>query len=135
MAALSPAARRIRGWPRRWAARPDTLAGLSGLGDLVDLHRPSQPQPPVGIELGRDRSLEDILRGSAWWRGLQTARAALDLGARHAVELPITEQMQAVIDGVRTPKAARRADAKATAGRFARLTRARLSARQPARPT
>ena len=38
--------------------------------------------------------------------GLRTAQAALDLGVRHGVELPISEQMQAVIDGVRTPKAA-----------------------------
>jgi glycerol-3-phosphate dehydrogenase (NAD(P)+) len=88
--------------------RPDTLAGLSGLGDLVLTctgHRSRNRQ--VGIELGRGRSLDDILRGQRMVaEGLRTAQAALDLGARHGVELPITEQMQAVIDGVRTPKAA-----------------------------
>jgi len=88
--------------------RPDTLAGLSGLGDLVLTctgHRSRNRQ--VGIELGRGRSLDDILRGQRMVaEGLRTAQAALDLGARHGVELPITEQMQAVIDGVRTPQAA-----------------------------
>jgi glycerol-3-phosphate dehydrogenase (NAD(P)+) len=88
--------------------RPDTLAGLSGLGDLVLTctgHRSRNRQ--AGIELGRGRSVEDILRGQRMVaEGLRTARAALDLGARHRIELPITEQMQAVIDGVRTPQAA-----------------------------
>ena len=88
--------------------RPDTLAGLSGLGDLVLTctgHRSRNRQ--VGIELGRGRSLDDILRGQRMVaEGVRTAQAALELGARHGVELPITEQMQAVIDGVRTPKAA-----------------------------
>jgi len=88
--------------------RPDTLAGLSGLGDLVLTctgHRSRNRQ--VGIELGKGRSLDDILRGQRMVaEGLRTAQAALDLGARLGVELPITAQMQAVIDGVRSPKAA-----------------------------
>jgi glycerol-3-phosphate dehydrogenase (NAD(P)+) len=88
--------------------RPDTLAGLSGLGDLVLTctgHRSRNRQ--VGIELGKNRSLDDVLRGQRMVaEGLRTAQAALELGARYGVELPITEQMQAVIDGVRTPQAA-----------------------------
>jgi glycerol-3-phosphate dehydrogenase (NAD(P)+) len=88
--------------------RPDTLAGLSGLGDLVLTctgHRSRNRQ--VGVELGKNRSLEDILRGQRMVaEGLRTAQAALELGARHGVELPITAQMQAVIEGVRTPQAA-----------------------------
>ena len=53
--------------------------------------------------------------------GVRTAQAALELGARHGVELPITEQMQAVIDGVRTPQGrARRADAAAAEERSRR---------------
>jgi len=89
-------------------ARPETLMGLAGLGDLVLTctgHRSRNRQ--VGVELGRGRSLDDILRGQRMVaEGLRTAQAALDLGARLGVELPITEQMQAVIDGVRTPQAA-----------------------------
>jgi glycerol-3-phosphate dehydrogenase (NAD(P)+) len=88
--------------------RPDTLAGLSGLGDLVLTctgHRSRNRQ--VGIELGKNRSLDDVLRGQRMVaEGLRTAQAALELGRRHGIELPITEQMQAVIDGVRTPQSA-----------------------------
>ena len=88
--------------------RPDTLAGLSGLGDLVLTctgHRSRNRQ--VGIELGRGRSVDEIVRGQRMVaEGVRTAQAALELGARHGVELPITEQMQAVIEGQRTPKAA-----------------------------
>jgi glycerol-3-phosphate dehydrogenase (NAD(P)+) len=88
--------------------RPDTLAGLSGLGDLVLTctgHRSRNRQ--LGVELGRGRSLDEVLRGQKMVaEGVRTAQAALDLGARHGVELPITEQMQAVLEGVRTPKAA-----------------------------
>ena len=75
--------------------RRDTLAGLSGLGDLVltctgTLSRNRH----VGIELGRGRSLEDILAGMRMVaEGVRTTTAALALGARHGVELPIATQM------------------------------------------
>ena len=81
--------------------RRDTLSGLSGLGDLVltctgDLSRNRQ----VGIELGRGRSLEQILGGMHMVaEGVRTTRAALALGARHGLELPIAAQMQEVLDG------------------------------------
>jgi glycerol-3-phosphate dehydrogenase (NAD(P)+) len=87
--------------------RPDTLAGLSGLGDLVLTctgHRSRNRQ--VGIELGRGRSVDDLRGQRMVAEGLRTAQAALELGGRYGVELPITEQMQAVIDGRRTPQAA-----------------------------
>ena len=79
----------------------DTLAGLSGLGDLVltctgDLSRNRH----VGIELGRGRSLDDILSHMRMVaEGVRTTRAALALGARHGVELPIAAQMAEVLEG------------------------------------
>ena len=85
--------------------RRETLAGLSGLGDLVltctgDLSRNRR----VGIELGRGRSLEDILRGMRMVaEGVRTTGAALALGVRHEIELPIAAQMAAVLDGQRSP--------------------------------
>jgi len=88
--------------------RRDTLAGLSGLGDLVltctgSLSRNRQ----VGIELGRGRSLDAVLgEMTAVAEGVRTTRAALELGARHDVELPITAQMAAVLDGRQEPRAA-----------------------------
>lgn len=85
--------------------RRDTLAGLSGLGDLVltctgSLSRNRQ----VGIALGRGRSLEEILNSMRMVaEGVRTTGAALALGARHGIELPIAAQMQAVLDGQRLP--------------------------------
>jgi glycerol-3-phosphate dehydrogenase (NAD(P)+) len=82
-------------------SRRDTLAGLSGLGDLVltctgDLSRNRH----VGIELGRGRSLAAILSETRMVaEGVRTTVAALALGARHGVELPLAAQMSAVLEG------------------------------------
>jgi glycerol-3-phosphate dehydrogenase (NAD(P)+) len=86
--------------------RRDTLSGLSGLGDLVltctgDLSRNRH----VGIELGRGRSLDEILSHMHMVaEGVRTTRAALALGERHGVELPIAAQMAAVLDRRVSPR-------------------------------
>jgi glycerol-3-phosphate dehydrogenase (NAD(P)+) len=83
----------------------DTLAGLSGLGDLVltctgDLSRNRH----VGIELGRGRPLYEILAGMRMVaEGVRTTGAALALGARHGIELPIAAQMKDVLDARCSP--------------------------------
>jgi glycerol-3-phosphate dehydrogenase (NAD(P)+) len=85
--------------------RRDTLAGLSGLGDLVltctgNLSRNRH----VGVELGRGRRLADILAGMHMVaEGVRTTGAALALGARHRIELPIAAQMSAVLEGQVSP--------------------------------
>ena len=62
----------------------------------------------VGIELGRGRALDEILGGMQMVaEGVRTTGAALALGARHGIELPIAAQMAAVLDG-RTHRRARR---------------------------
>jgi glycerol-3-phosphate dehydrogenase (NAD(P)+) len=81
--------------------RRETLAGLSGLGDLVltctgDLSRNRH----VGIELARGRRLDEVLAGMKMIaEGVRTTGAALQLGARYAVELPIATQMSEVLAG------------------------------------
>jgi glycerol-3-phosphate dehydrogenase (NAD(P)+) len=88
--------------------RRETLAGLSGLGDLVltctgTLSRNRH----VGIELGRGRSLDAVLSGMRMVaEGVRTTSAALALGARHGVELPIAAQMAEVLAGRKTPREA-----------------------------
>ena len=83
----------------------ETLAGLSGLGDLVltctgDLSRNRR----VGIELGRGRTIAEILSGMRMVaEGVRTTGAALALGDKHGIELPIAAQMQAVLDGRCSP--------------------------------
>ena len=89
--------------------RRETLAGLSGLGDLVltctgDLSRNRH----VGIELGRGRTLAEMLAGMRMVaEGVRTTGAALALGARHGIELPIAAQMAAVLAAGRSPRAKR----------------------------
>jgi glycerol-3-phosphate dehydrogenase (NAD(P)+) len=79
----------------------ETTAGLSGLGDLVltctgTLSRNRH----VGLELARGRALPDVLAGMKMIaEGVRTTGAALALGARHGIELPIATQMAAVLDG------------------------------------
>ena len=86
----------------------ETVVGLSGLGDLVltctgELSRNRR----VGIELGKGRALADILTGMRTVaEGVLTTRAALELGVRHGVELPITSKMAEVLEGRTQPRAA-----------------------------
>ena len=76
-------------------AQRETLSGLAGLGDLVltctgDLSRNRQ----VGIALARGQSLQEILsRTKMVAEGVKTTEAALALGARHGIELPIAQEM------------------------------------------
>ena len=92
----------------REGSRRETLGGLSGLGDLVltctgDLSRNRH----VGLELGRGRSLSEILSHMRMVaEGVRTTGAALALGARHGVELPLAAQMSAVLEGRATPREA-----------------------------
>jgi glycerol-3-phosphate dehydrogenase (NAD(P)+) len=87
--------------------RRQTLAGLSGVGDLIltctgNLSR----NRSVGIELGKGRRLPDILSGlnGKVAEGVQSTTAALGLAARYGVEMPITEQVDAILHRNKAPK-------------------------------
>jgi glycerol-3-phosphate dehydrogenase (NAD(P)+) len=88
--------------------RRETLAGLTGLGDLVLTCTGSLSRNRhVGVELARGRSLDDIVGSMKMVaEGVRTTGAALALGARVAVELPIAEQMAAVLEGRKDARAA-----------------------------
>ncbi|HEY7791931.1 MAG TPA: NAD(P)H-dependent glycerol-3-phosphate dehydrogenase [Vicinamibacterales bacterium] len=89
-------------------ARRDTLAGLSGLGDLVltCTGRLSRNRH-VGIELARGRGIDDILAGMKMVaEGVRTTSAALALGQANGIELPIAEQIGDVLAGRKTVPAA-----------------------------
>jgi glycerol-3-phosphate dehydrogenase (NAD(P)+) len=88
--------------------RAETLAGLSGLGDLVlTCTGTASRNHHLGIELGRGRSLHDILAGMRMVaEGVNTAEAVLALGAAASVELPIAAQMADVLSGRTHPLAA-----------------------------
>lgn len=85
----------------------ETLAGLSGLGDLVLTCTGSLSRNrSVGIELGRGRKLPEILASlnGKVAEGVRTTTAALGLARRHGVEMPITEQMEAILHHGKAPK-------------------------------
>lgn len=88
--------------------RRESLAGLSGLGDLVLTCTGSLSRNRhVGIELGRGRPLDDILAGMRMVaEGVRTTTAALALGRKYDVELPIASQIAEVLAGRVTPRAA-----------------------------
>jgi glycerol-3-phosphate dehydrogenase (NAD(P)+) len=84
--------------------QPLTFSGLAGMGDLVAtcMSRQSRNRH-VGEELGRGRPIDDILAEmQTVAEGVRTSRAAVALGARVDVELPIAEQVAAVVNGVKT---------------------------------
>lgn len=89
-------------------AKPNTLSGLAGLGDLVltctgDLSRNRN----LGIALAKGESLKDILaRTKMVAEGVRTTDAALALSAKHGIELPIASEMSDVLAGRTDPQTA-----------------------------
>jgi len=90
-------------------AQPQTLAGLSGMGDLVltctgDLSR----NRTVGKELGRGRKLDEIIASMHGMvaEGVLTTHATLGLAGKMNVEMPITEQIDAILHRGKCPKEA-----------------------------
>lgn len=89
---------------------PKTLAGLAGMGDLVltcsgDLSRNRR----VGLELAKGRGIKEITGSMKMVaEGVETCVAAVDLGAKFGVDLPIIQQMHAVLHLGKSPREALR---------------------------
>jgi glycerol-3-phosphate dehydrogenase (NAD(P)+) len=89
-------------------ADPVTFAGLAGMGDLIltctgGLSR----NRTVGVELGRGRALEEVLGGMTMVaEGVRTARSAYALAQREDVEMPIVEEVHALLFEGRDPREA-----------------------------
>lgn len=86
----------------------ETFMGLAGLGDLVLTCTDDQSRNRrLGLALGQGRTLEDALAGiDQVVEGVQTAREVHDLALSQGVEMPITEQVHAVLYEARAPKEA-----------------------------
>jgi glycerol-3-phosphate dehydrogenase (NAD(P)+) len=89
--------------------RSETMAGLAGLGDLVltctgGLSR----NRSVGVELGRGKKLPEIVAGMHGMvaEGIFTTTAAVGLARARGVEMPITEQMHAILNQGKAPREA-----------------------------
>jgi glycerol-3-phosphate dehydrogenase (NAD(P)+) len=89
-------------------ARPETMSGLAGLGDLVltctgDLSRNRQ----VGLKLATGMELGRIVESSPMVaEGVKTTSVAMELALQHQIELPITREMDAVLNRGRSPEEA-----------------------------
>jgi glycerol-3-phosphate dehydrogenase (NAD(P)+) len=79
--------------------RRDTLAGLAGVGDLILTSTGALSRNrSVGVELGKGRELGDILGATRMVaEGVGSAAATIELARRAGVEMPITEQVHAVL--------------------------------------
>jgi glycerol-3-phosphate dehydrogenase (NAD(P)+) len=89
--------------------RRETLAGLSGVGDLVLTCTGSLSRNrTVGYELGQGKKLPEILAslGGKVAEGVHTTRAALGLARQHRIEMPIAEQMELILEKGKDPKEA-----------------------------
>ncbi len=86
--------------------QPKTLAGLAGLGDLVltctgELSR----NRGVGLELAKGRKLPEIVSSMTMVaEGVETVPAAVDLARKFHVNMPITDQMDSILRGGRSPR-------------------------------
>jgi glycerol-3-phosphate dehydrogenase (NAD(P)+) len=88
-------------------ARHETMSGLAGMGDLVltctgGLSR----NRTVGVELGKGRKLDEIIAGMHGMvaEGVLTTNAAVGLARKMNVEMPITEQMYAILHDGKSPR-------------------------------
>jgi glycerol-3-phosphate dehydrogenase (NAD(P)+) len=88
--------------------RRDTFYGLTGMGDLITtaISRHSRNRE-VGERLGRGETPEGVLGTMVMVaEGVNTAQAAYELGRRHGVQTPITEQVRAILLERKDPRAA-----------------------------
>lgn len=89
-------------------AKEETFAGLSGIGDLmVTCFSPQSRNHTVGERLGKGETLEEILGGMVQVaEGVCTCASALALARKHGVDVPIVEQVDAVLHHGRTAREA-----------------------------
>lgn len=81
-------------------ARPETLTGLSGLGDLVLTCNALQSRNfSLGVALGEGRPLADVMAERITVaEGVHTAAIAVDMAARLGVDMPICVAVDAVLN-------------------------------------
>jgi glycerol-3-phosphate dehydrogenase (NAD(P)+) len=89
-------------------AEPMTFMGLAGMGDLVlTCTGPLSRNRKLGIEIGKGKSFEQVkLEIGGVAEGYYTAKSAYALSQKTKVEMPITDQIYAILYEGASPKAA-----------------------------
>ena len=86
---------------RAYGAKPETMMGLSGLGDLLlTCSSPQSRNFSFGVQLGRGQKPEQIHGGLA--EGVFTAPVLLDMAHERTVDMPIAAAVPALLDGTMT---------------------------------
>lgn len=82
-----------------YGANPKTLSGLSGLGDLVlTCSSPQSRNMSLGIELGKGKRLDDILKTrTSVSEGVYTAKAVASIAKERDLQMPISEAVAAIV--------------------------------------
>lgn len=85
-----------------------TFGGLAGVGDLVaTCASPKSRNRTVGFELGQGRTLDEIVNGMHMVaEGVKSAGPLVGLARAQGVEMPIAEQVEAIVDGRCSPRQA-----------------------------
>jgi glycerol-3-phosphate dehydrogenase (NAD(P)+) len=88
--------------------RPETFAGLAGMGDLVLTCTGSLSRNrALGAALGQGKQLEQILAETRTVaEGVKTSKSAAELAARHSIDMPITTEMYRVLYEGESPRSA-----------------------------
>lgn len=91
-------------------AKKQTFFGLSGIGDLMTTTTfPHGRNLSVGRAIGEGKRLEEVLGGmKSVAEGVWTAKAVLTLARKHRVDMPITEEIHAILFEGKPPKEALR---------------------------
>ncbi|HET6591679.1 MAG TPA: NAD(P)H-dependent glycerol-3-phosphate dehydrogenase [Xanthomonadales bacterium] len=90
--------------------RPETFAGLAGMGDLIaTCTSPQSRNRHVGYELGKGRPLDEIIgEMNQVAEGVKSAKVVLELAEEYGVEMPIAQEMYACVQGEQTAMGAYR---------------------------
>jgi glycerol-3-phosphate dehydrogenase (NAD(P)+) len=85
---------------RKFGARPETLTGLSGLGDLVLTCSSAQSRNySLGLLLGKGMTSQEAQKATKLAEGAFTASVLADMAKDHNVDMPIVAAVSAVLDG------------------------------------
>ncbi len=92
---------------KAYGAQPETLTGLSGLGDLIlTCNSPQSRNFSLGLALGQGRDVDAARQTWHLAEGAFTAAVLVDMARAHIVEMPIAAAVAAVLDRALTIDAA-----------------------------
>ncbi len=91
---------------RALGARYETFTGLAGIGDLIATCTSRHSRNRKAGELLAKGASPDEVQAEVGQvvEGIPTARAIHDLARRHGIDMPVTENVYAVLEGHRTPR-------------------------------